>query len=212
MGSNKQFLTAMLDKVIVLLLVTFALFALALANMHKKTDATNPKAPISVQGVMQTTMFWNDASCADIDLWMLSPGDAQTAGFLHRDEDTTNLLRDDLGCNSDSSARNFEIASTHGLPPGEYVIAVHYFDPYGEGEQKVHVIVQLRPKKDAALTDVFDETVVLKAVNQEITVARITIDDKGKVALITRLPVSIVDPQAKSMSAARVEDHRKRGM
>lgn len=205
MGHNKQFLTAMLDKMIVLLMVVFALFALAVANMHKKTEASNPKAPISEQGVLQVTMFWNDASCADVDLWVRAPGDAQAAGFLHRDEDVTNLLRDDLGCVTDKSGRNFEIASTHGLPAGEYIIATHYFDPNNEGTQQVHVIVQARPKKDAPLLDVLDETVVLKEINQEITVARITLDDKGHVVSITHLPISIVDPQAKWMSLQRAQ-------
>lgn len=199
---NKQFLTALSDNWGVVILAIFIMFAVAVANMHKKVE-TNPNAPITESGIFQVLAIWPDKSCADIDLWMLAPGDEKPTGFLNRDNRISNLMRDDLGCTNDNSGKNFEIIQTHGLPPGEYIINLHYFRDTGhEGPITVHVIGQVRLKMDMGMMDAFDETITLKATDDEETVIRITFDNNGGIIFKTHLRARIVPPQVHEMSAA----------
>lgn len=152
----------------------------------KKVD---PQTPIVETGAIYITVMWPDDRCVDVDTWFRTP-DNLVVGYSQKDGLIANLLRDDLGCSGDISGRNFEIVQTHGAPPGEYVVNVHYFMWDGKAVP-VHVIGQIRIKETDTLKTIFDENVVLEHAKDEITVIRFTLDDRGRVVFTTKLPAKI---------------------
>lgn len=184
---RKSALIAQIDFGWLLAIVLFTMFAIALANMHKPTPVTPPT--MNSMGGLQVMVIWPDERCVDVDLWFRAPGD-QVVGFSQKDGRVANLLRDDTGCSNDVSGKNFEIIQTHGLPDGEYDINIHYYLSDGK-PVPVHVVAQLRKNKDAGLEPVLDETVTLEHPKQQITVARVTIQD-GKVISTNKLPVDLI--------------------
>lgn len=213
--SNKSHLitmTAMTDKLWVLVLFLFMMFALAVANMHKQAKITKD-APITQSGVMQVLMVWPDKSCADIDLWMQAPGDQHAVGFNHRDDTTSNLLRDDRGCIDNPTGINFEMDQTHGLPAGEYIINTMYYQDWkNEGPVKVHVIVTVKVDPESDTKTVADEWVTLQKATDIATPCRITLDSKGNVTLLAHLPKIIVNQEARNMSAMVANTGSGRGL
>lgn len=184
---RKSALIAQIDFNWLMVIVLFAMFAIALANMHKITQETPPT--MNSMGGLQVMVVWPDERCVDVDLWFRAPND-QVVGFSQKDGQVANLLRDDTGCSNDVSGKNFEIVQTHGLPDGEYIVNIHYYMSDGK-TVPVHVIAQLRKNKDSGLEMVLDETVNLEHPKQQITVARMTIQG-GKVISINKLPVDLI--------------------
>jgi hypothetical protein len=134
-------------------------------------------ASVEAPGNMIVTAIWPDGP-ADVDLWMLSPGETVPVGYSNRAGKVSNLLRDDLGTNGDSMPLNFENIYTRGLPAGQYVANLHcYSCRRGNETVKVEIRFGLPGQAPRLLAE---ETVVL-APGQERTVIAFRLDDKGNV-------------------------------
>jgi hypothetical protein len=71
-------------------------------------------------------MRWPDAADTDVDLWVQGPGDVPV-GYSNKGGRLFNLLRDDLGLQSDAAKINYESSFSRGIVEGEYVINVHLY-------------------------------------------------------------------------------------
>ena len=106
------------DMLLALAVILLALFVLA-SPPRPKAAVVQAEPP----GVLTVQLIWADEVDADIDLWLLGPGD-RPVGYSNKDGAVFSLLRDDLGFVNDSSGKNFEIAYSRTLPAGEYVVNV----------------------------------------------------------------------------------------
>lgn len=126
---------------------------------------------------------WPAAMNADVDLWVLAPGDAPV-GYSNKGGLIFNLLRDDLGRYMDPTDINHEVAYTRGLIPGEYTVNVHAYriDRRNPPPIEVRAVVSVKGFGDGVLVvPVLGTTARLDRLGQEITVFRFTLADDGSV-------------------------------
>jgi hypothetical protein len=148
-------------------------FALILMNPPQQSKADEvPPGALTVQA------FWPDDLDVDVDLWVLAPGD-RPVGYSNKDGRFFNLLRDDLGFVNDPSGKNFEVAYSRSLPPGEYVVNVHLYSKRVDAKS-IPVKVTVQERRPGAATELLaDRDVRLTRLGQEITVVRFRLDDHG---------------------------------
>ena len=167
--------------------LTLACAALLFVQPIKKEDAK--KEEVKSAGDMMVEIHWTDNADIDIDLWVKSPDDEFPVGYSNRAVKTFNLLRDDLGKSNDSTPRNYEVAYSRGLPPGEYVINVHYFSDREPGpafrDVPVDVIISLKTAVESetrgAMRQAITRKAVLRKTGEELTVVRFTILENGEI-------------------------------
>ncbi len=154
---------------------------------QKKLDASQNIDPPS-QGILRVEIYWPDDMNVDVDLWVKGPvGDA--VGYSNLGGPLWNLLRDDLGAESDVSYKNMEVAFTRGLWDGEYIVNVHLFSMKGEVTYgnfhynaatypvPVRVVVSYKENQAAPSQDLFFANVKLEVPSQELTVFRFMVKD-----------------------------------
>jgi uncharacterized protein YfaP (DUF2135 family) len=127
------------------------------------------KGEVKMSGEMIITATWPDMN-ADVDLWVLAP-DGRPVGFSSKHGPHFNLLRDDLGKSGDATNINLEVAISRGLPNGEYVINVHWYNNLALVPE-VPVAVAVQYRNGVQMETVFERRVVLQAVKEELTVVR----------------------------------------
>lgn len=137
------------------------------------TEAASTEAP----GQMTVTAAWAEGA-ADIDIWMLAPGESRAIGYSNRAGKISNLLRDDLGTSNDSLPLNFENIYTRGLPAGQYTINLHCYS-CRRGTEAVKVEIRFGPVGETPKLFV-DESLDLVA-GQERTVVSFKLDASGAV-------------------------------
>ena len=150
----------------------------------------NPTAtaePTFTPGNITVEIYWPDELDADVDLWVLGPGD-RPVGYSNRGGVVFNLLRDDLGNLADTTPFNYEVAYSRGLPAGEYVVNVHLYRFPMQGNFagmsnktpiEVQVVVGVKENPGATWRRLAGKSVTLSGFGQEITVMRFTIDEAG---------------------------------
>lgn len=153
--------------------------------IQKKEEARKEESKSA--GDMMVEIHWTDNVDIDIDLWVKSPDDERPVGYSNRAGKTFNLLRDDLGASNDSTTRNYEMAYTRGLPPGEYVVNIHYFadrTPGDTHEVPVEVLISSKAggadKVTGGMKQIISRKAVLRAKDEEVTVVRFTILESGE--------------------------------
>jgi hypothetical protein len=120
---------------------------------------------------------------ADVDLWVMGPGEIVPVGYSNKSGVLWNLLRDDLGTSSDPTPSNYENAYTRGIIPGEYIVNVHCFRcPV----LPVPVDVTIRIKKEddgdkATIKAIATTKVVLKQNHEELTALRFELTKEGEI-------------------------------
>lgn len=175
-----------LGDVVFNMLMVFALLFIILPHHPKKEEAKTQE--VKSAGDMMVEIHWTDNVDIDIDLWVKSPDDERPVGYSNRAGKTFNLLRDDLGKSNDSTTRNYEMAYSRGLPPGEYVINLHYFADREPGaathEVPVDVIISIKTATDDKTTGGMRQAITRKAIlrerGEELTVVRFTILENGE--------------------------------
>lgn len=169
--------TVFRDVILLALLGFVALVILMLPHVNPP-EAKTTDDPL--QGNVVVEIRWPDAIDADVDLWVLAPGDAPV-GYSNRGGLYFDLLRDDLGFFQDITAANQEIAYSRGIPEGEYVVNVHMYRNQAEvWPVEVSVLVSLKTDLSEPAKPVLRTKVALVRDDQEETVYRFRIDGEGR--------------------------------
>ena len=125
-------------------------------------------------------MRWPDHIDADVDLWVEGPGD-MPVGYSNKDGTVFNLLRDDLGRDSDLTNLNYEFSYSRGVPAGEYTVNVHLYRNSGHHYPiPVTISVSVKGTDDASSQRLLNTKLDLLREGQETTVFRFQLDDTGE--------------------------------
>ncbi len=122
---------------------------------------------------------WPDHIDADVDLWVEGPGDSPV-GYSNKNGTVFNLLRDDLGRDSDLTNLNYEFSYSRGVPAGEYTVNVHLYRNGGHHYPlPVTVAVSVKGTESSSSLRVLDTKLDLLREGQETTVFRFQLDEDG---------------------------------
>ena len=154
--------------------VIIVLLLLPWLNIVAQDEAT--KEP---SGSVIVEVIWPDDRNVDVDLWVKSPDDA-AVGYSNMAGYYFNLLRDDRGNAFDTTPINYEISYTRGIAAGEYQANLHLYATDNGPPINAKVIVSVVEPDQRARTAIIKKDVVLKKYNEELTVARWTLTNKGK--------------------------------
>ena len=154
------------------------------------------RADIEVKAEFLITVFWPDNLEDDVDIYVEDPA-GNLVWFKSREPGLMHLDRDDLGKRNDEVTtaagtilfpENREIVTLRGIVPGEYVVNVHCY--FKVAVDPVPVTVQI--DKINPYSVVLRETVDLANKGEEITVTRFSVNSKGEVTNINKLPKKLV--------------------
>ena len=154
------------------------------------------RADIEVKAEFLITVFWPDNLEDDVDIYVEDPA-GNLVWFKSREPGLMHLDRDDLGKRNDEVTtaagtilfpENREIVTLRGIVPGEYVVNVHCY--FKVGADSVPVTIQI--DKINPYSIVLRETVDLTNKGEEITVTRFSVNSKGEVTNVNKLPKKLV--------------------
>lgn len=126
---------------------------------------------------------WDSESSTDIDLYVRGPN-GNTVHYHNKDGAYMILERDDLGKANDTFVingetvtitRNYEMVTMTQLPPGEYVVNVHYYSISGKPEPVEVSVTSIVPFKKIISRE------VILTPNQESTVVSFYVNNQGTV-------------------------------
>jgi len=114
---DEETLTAWLDTALLMLggFVLMTIMMLVAVNPPAKSSEVDG---VAAPGNVIIEAQWGDQLDADVDLWVLAPGDV-SVGYSNKSGRIFNLLRDDLGRAQDVTDYNHETAYSRGTPAGE---------------------------------------------------------------------------------------------
>ncbi len=173
--------TVFRDVLSLALLGFLAIIVILLPYVNPKGQKAAAMAP--PPGNVIVEINWPEEMNADVDLWVMAPGDAPV-GYSNKGGLLFNLLRDDLGKYMDPTQINHEVAYTRGLIPGEYTVNIHAYRIDNDNPPPIDVktIVSVKGFDERDLVvPVLGTTARLDRLGQEITVFRFRLDEKGRV-------------------------------
>lgn len=161
--------------------------AILFMNPIAKLGTANLKAEFII------TLTWPDDQPDDLDIWVEDPhGEIvsylqRDAGWLHLDRDDRGSLNDTIEINGEKVVHpvNQEVVTMRGIISGEYIVNVYYYETVTRGP--VPATVQI-DKINPELETVFFERVVLEKQDDEKTVVRFRVSDRGEVVGVDRRP------------------------
>jgi hypothetical protein len=154
--------------------IIIVLLLLPWLNIVAQDEATQePSGSVIVE------VLWPNDRNVDIDLWVKSPDDA-AVGYSNMAGYYFNLLRDDRGNEFDRTPINYEISYTRGITAGEYQANLHLYVTDNGPPINAQVIISVVEPEQRARTAIIKKNVLLKKYNEEITVARWTLTNNGK--------------------------------
>ena len=163
--------------VIMLALAGFVMIVMLLLP-HINPRAAN-KLETRSPGNVIVELRWPDAIDADVDLWVEGPGDSPV-GYSNKDGRVFNLLRDDLGRDSDLTDLNYEFSYSRGVPAGDYTVNVHLYRNTGSYYPlPVTVAVSVKSTDSSSSRRVLSTKLDLLREGQETTVFRFQLDEEG---------------------------------
>ena len=191
-----MFRTAFLDLLFNTLLVFVVLFALALMQVRKPSQA---EQAVEAKAEYVIEMSWPEGSLDDVDLWMLLP-DGQKVGFRNKDTGVATLDRDDLGARNDvywnGQERklvrlNREVIAVRGILPGRYVVNAHYYSRSSEAStgfadewKRPDIPVKVKlTRLNPRVQEVGSCEVTLFGVGQQVTAFAFDVGAKGDTTL-----------------------------
>lgn len=122
---------------------------------------------------------WPDHIDADVDLWVEGPNDSPV-GYSNKDGAVFNLLRDDLGRDSDLTDLNYEFSYSRGVPAGEYTVNVHLYRNSGHYYPiPVTVAVSVKGNDASSSQRLLNTKLDLLREGQETTVFRFQLNENG---------------------------------
>ena len=149
------------------------------------------------------TVSWPQNQPDDIDLWVEDPlGERvsylqKEAGWLHLDRDDQGNLNDTVMINGIEVVHpiNQEVVTIRGILSGEYVVNLHYYQSQSNTPVKANIKVE---KVNPILRLVYIGEMTLDKVDDEKTVLRFELDNKGEIVGMNRLEKTLtpyqVDP------------------
>ena len=154
-----------------------AVVLLLLPHLHPPKEA---EAATRSPGNVIVEIRWPDEVDADVDLWVQAPGDAPV-GYSNKGATFFNLLRDDLGNRGDTTALNYEISYSRGVPAGEYVVNVHFYrNSGGYPSVPVTISVSVKAEVSESARRLLATELELQAEGQEVTAVRFSLDGDGR--------------------------------
>ena len=182
--------------VIMLALAGFiAIVIILLPHLNPPAKAVESAPP---PGNIIVEIRWADALDTDVDLWVQAPGDVPV-GYSNQSGVIFNLLRDDRGHRDDVSKVNYEVAYTRGMPAGEYTVNVHLYRNMSDKLPiPVTVVASVKANPKVSAIRLVKSDVALEYLNQELTVFRFRLNEKGKL-----VPGSVHTLPKKLRTAAR---------
>jgi hypothetical protein len=160
------------DLMITILVILIGLVLISNQNPPKPTEDNMKPA-----GNLIVTITWPNGQ-DDVDLWLMGPNEKKPIGFLNKDGENWNLLRDDLGTAADDVGVNYENAFSRGTPQGEYVVNVFAFNVTTGFPKEVKVEVRLNGR-NGVVTKIFEGSVTLDRPKQEVTAVTFKLDANG---------------------------------
>ena len=157
---------------------------------------TPEEAKIDPNAEYIITVSWPDEHPDDIDTYVEDP-EGNIVWYHIRESGLMHLDRDDLGKRNDEVTtaagtilfpENREIVTLRGIVPGEYVVNVHCY--FKVGSEPVPVTIQI--DKINPYSVVIRETVNLVNKGEEVTVTRFSVNGKGEVTNVNKLPKKLV--------------------
>lgn len=199
------------DIMLKVVLVLFVLYLAASLASKKSNEAAN----VQKKAEFVITAEWDkenrsEVDC-DVDLWVRDP-DGDSVYFNSKDGNGLHLERDDLGDRNDVIKNSFgddvtgltedkEYAYIRSILPGEYVVNVHLYgckkgstystSPLNAPPGGLQVEVQFI-KLNPRMTTVDVEVVRLDRIWQEETAMNVTLDSKGDVRNVARIPTKLI--------------------
>lgn len=146
-----------------------------LPYVNKPAEETKNATP---PGNVLVHIVWPPEIDADVDLWVLGPGEPVAVGYSNKGGRLFNLLRDDLGHKPDATQMNFETTYSRGIVAGEYVVGVHCYRCIGP--IKVDMKVEVNTGQPGVPTkEIANASAVIKQ-NDEKTMLRFRLDKDGR--------------------------------
>lgn len=164
--------------VIMLALAGFvAVVIMLLPHLNPPTAEDSIMAP----GNLIVEIHWPTEIDADVDLWVEAPGD-RPVGYSNKGGLIFNLLRDDLGHESDVTDSNYEVSYSRGLPTGEYVINLHLYRNNSKALPiPVKLVVSLKAGPQDSARQILSTDVQLARLGEERTAVRFKLDEGHKI-------------------------------
>jgi len=154
-----------------------AVVMLLLPHLHPPKEA---EAATRSPGNVIVEIRWPDKVDADVDLWVQAPGDTPV-GYSNKGATFFNLLRDDLGNRGDTTALNYEISYSRGVPAGEYVVNVHFYrNTGGYASVPVTISVSVKAEVSESARRLLATELLLENEGQEVTAFRFSLDRDGR--------------------------------
>lgn len=186
---------AFLDLLFNMLLGFVMLFFISFYLMNPSRS----EADIKTKAEFVITVTWQEGNKCDVDTWLQDPL-GNIVFFRQKEKGLMHLDRDDLGNVNDtivlpSGQRivlpiNQELTTIRGFIPGEWILNIHMYKKRTEEGAVVEVFIdKLNPK----VKKLFYKKIILSRQWQEVTVARFTMTQQGKVWDWNSLPKKLVE-------------------
>lgn len=189
MRSRRHFTDPFTDLLFNALLGFTFLFMVAVFFMNPLAKLGN----VNLKAEFIITLTWPDNRPDDIDLWVEDPlGNVvsylqRDVSWLHLDRDDRGNLNDFIEINGEKVIHpiNQEVVTLRGLISGEYVVNAYYFA--ANTGRPVTATVQV-DKVNPELKTVFIDRVTLERQDDERTLVRFTVTEKGDVMAVNKMP------------------------
>ena len=114
-----------------LFLMVFSLIVIIFILTFLINPVNKPQEiPLRTEILIEAT--WPTGAAHDVDLWAMGPDKIPVGWGLFAAAPSLNLERDDRGKINDNSDLNYEWTSIRNLEPGEYIVNIHLYGPYGD--------------------------------------------------------------------------------
>ncbi len=163
----------------VIFLALAGFVAMVLLLLPHLNPPAKAEEAVSSPGNVIVEIRWPDETDADVDLWVQAPGD-RPVGYSNKGGLIFNLLRDDLGLQSDVTDLNYEVSYSRGVPTGEYTVNLHlYRHKNGPLPIPVVVIVSVKPNAASGARRLLATEIMLGPEGKELTAFRFDLNEQG---------------------------------